>query len=59
LEVCRIFKTTFDKDISLKGLKIVVDCANGATYKVAPLTLVELGADVIIINNKLMAIISI
>ena len=45
-------KTTFDKDISLKGLKIVVDCANGAAYKVAPLTLVELGADVIIINNK-------
>lgn len=45
-------KTTFDKDISLKGLKIVVDCANGATYKVAPLALTELGADVVVINNK-------
>ena len=45
-------KTTFDKDISLKGLKVVVDCANGATYKVAPLALAELGADVVVINNK-------
>jgi phosphoglucosamine mutase len=45
-------KTTFDKDISLKGLKIVVDCAHGATYKVAPLALSELGAEVVVINNK-------
>jgi len=36
---------------SLKGLKIVLDCANGAAYKVAPLILRELGADLIIINN--------
>ena len=32
---------------SLKGLKIVIDCANGAAYKVAPQVLFELGADVI------------
>jgi len=37
---------------SLKGLKIVLDCANGAAYKVAPLILRELGADVITIFNK-------
>jgi phosphoglucosamine mutase len=37
---------------SLKGLKIVLDCANGAAYKVAPLILKELGADVIVINNN-------
>jgi phosphoglucosamine mutase len=45
-------KTTFDKDVDLKGLKIVVDCANGATYKVAPLALSELGAELVVINNK-------
>ncbi len=45
-------KTTFDKDIGLKGLKVVIDCANGATYKVVPLTLAELGADIVVINNK-------
>ena len=39
-------------NISLSGLKIVVDCANGAAYKVAPLILRELGADVIILNNN-------
>lgn len=37
-------KGTFDKDVDLKGLKLVVDCSNGATYKVAPLALGELGA---------------
>lgn len=40
-------KRTFPKDIRLDGLKIVVDCANGAAYKVAPTILHELGADVI------------
>ncbi|MGA1861570.1 phosphoglucosamine mutase [Deferribacter thermophilus] len=45
-------KSTFDKDIDLKGLKIVIDCANGATYKVAPMAFSELGADVIVINDK-------
>jgi len=37
---------------SLKGLKIVLDCANGAAYKVAPLIFTELGADVVVYSNK-------
>ncbi|KAA0258184.1 phosphoglucosamine mutase [Deferribacter autotrophicus] len=45
-------KATFDKDIDLKGLKIVLDCANGATYKVAPMAISELGAEVIVINDN-------
>ena len=40
-------KRSFPKDISLEGLKIVVDCANGAAYKVAPTVLWELGAEVV------------
>jgi len=40
-------KQTFPKRLSLEGLKIVVDCANGAAYKVAPEVLWELGADVV------------
>jgi phosphoglucosamine mutase len=36
---------------SLKGLKIVIDCANGAAYKVAPLIFRELGADTVVLNN--------
>jgi len=39
-------------DVDLKGLKIVIDCANGASYEVAPYTLFELGADVTVINNE-------
>ncbi len=39
-------------NISLKGIKIVLDCANGAAYKVAPLIFSELGAEVITIANK-------
>jgi phosphoglucosamine mutase len=38
------------KNRSLKGYKIVLDCANGAAYKVAPLIFQELGAEVILIN---------
>ncbi|MGL5642830.1 MAG: phosphoglucosamine mutase, partial [Paraclostridium sp.] len=34
-----------------KGLKVVLDCANGASYKVAPMVFEELGADVVAINN--------
>ncbi|MDX4039166.1 phosphoglucosamine mutase [Aliarcobacter skirrowii] len=45
-------KSSFPKDLTLKGLRIVLDCANGAAYKVAPTILEELGADVITINNK-------
>lgn len=44
-------KNTFPKNFSLDGLKIVIDCANGATYKVAPTVLFELGADVEVIGN--------
>lgn len=40
-------KTTFPSDLSLNGLKIVVDCANGAAWRAAPLVLWELGAEVI------------
>ncbi|MCU0893173.1 MAG: phosphoglucosamine mutase [Rhodospirillales bacterium] len=43
-------KHTFPKGVVLQGLRIVVDCANGACYKVAPEVLYELGADVISIG---------
>ncbi|MDB5437584.1 MAG: phosphoglucosamine mutase, partial [Caulobacteraceae bacterium] len=42
-----IAKATFPKALNLNGLRVVVDCANGAAYKVAPLALHELGAEVI------------
>ena len=47
IEFC---KSTIPLTLSLKGLKIVVDCANGATYHVAPCVFDELGADVITIG---------
>ena len=40
-------KRTLPRDVSLDGLRVVVDCANGAAYKVAPEALWELGAEVI------------
>lgn len=40
-------KQTFPRGLTLDGLKIVIDCANGAAYKVAPTVLWELGAEVI------------
>ena len=40
-------KATFPTELRLKGMKIVVDCANGAAYKTAPTVLFELGAEVI------------
>jgi phosphoglucosamine mutase len=40
-------KSTFPKELSLDGLRLVVDCANGAAYKVAPAVFTELGAKVI------------
>ena len=43
-------KNTFPKQLTLEGLKIVIDCAHGAGYQVAPLILRELGAEVIPIN---------
>lgn len=45
-------KRTLPRNISLNGLRVVVDCANGAGYKVAPAALWELGAEVITINNE-------
>ena len=40
-------KTTFPRELTLEGLTVVVDCANGAAYKTAPAVLEELGAKVI------------
>jgi len=45
-------KSTFPKGLRLEGRKIVVDCANGAAYRVAPTVLWELGADVVPIGVK-------
>jgi phosphoglucosamine mutase len=42
-----IAKATFPRQLSLSGMRVVVDCANGAAYKVAPEALYELGAEVI------------
>ncbi|PQQ28638.1 phosphoglucosamine mutase [Photorhabdus hindustanensis] len=47
IEFC---KGTFPSEQSLNGLKIVLDCANGATYHIAPNVLRELGADVVTIG---------
>ncbi|WP_054688239.1 phosphoglucosamine mutase [Pantoea stewartii] len=47
IEFC---KGTFPSELSLSGLKIVVDCANGATYHIAPNVLRELGATVIAVG---------
>ncbi len=43
-------KATFPENLRLDGLRVVIDCANGAAYKVAPSALWELGADVIAIG---------
>jgi len=43
-------KYTFPRNLKLDGLRIVVDCAHGAAYKVAPAVLWELGADVVAIG---------
>jgi phosphoglucosamine mutase len=40
-------KRTFPKNLRLDGMRIVIDCANGAAYKVAPAVLWELGADIV------------
>jgi phosphoglucosamine mutase len=45
-------KGTFPKDLTLSGMRIVVDCANGAAYRVAPSVLYELGANVIPVANQ-------
>jgi phosphoglucosamine mutase len=43
-------KRTLERNVSLSGLKVVVDCANGAAYRVAPAALWELGADVVALS---------
>ena len=49
IEFC---KSTFPNELDLKGLKIVVDCAHGAAYHIAPDVFHELGAEVVAIGNK-------
>lgn len=44
-------KNTFPRDLSIEGMKIVLDTANGATYRIAPDTFWELGADIDVIHN--------
>jgi len=43
-------KRTFPREMNLEGIKLVIDCANGAAYKVAPTALWELGAEVVSIG---------
>lgn len=45
-------KSTFSPGIGLEGLRIVIDCANGAGYQIAPMVFTELGAEVIAIANQ-------
>ncbi|WP_234186499.1 phosphoglucosamine mutase [Shinella sp. NM-101] len=45
-------KRTLPRDVTLQGLRIAIDCANGAAYRVAPAALWELGADVVTIGNE-------
>jgi len=49
IEFC---KSAFPNELDLRGLKIVVDCAHGATYHIAPHVLHELGAEVVAIGNQ-------
>ncbi|MGB4548283.1 MAG: phosphoglucosamine mutase, partial [Syntrophales bacterium] len=45
-------KNSFPRNLSMEGMKIVLDTANGATYRVAPEAFIELGAEVEVIHNK-------
>lgn len=45
-------KNSFPKHLTLQGVRIVLDCANGAAYKVAPSVFEELGADVIVLSDS-------
>lgn len=49
IEFC---KSSFPNDRDLRGLKIVVDCAHGATYHIAPKVFHELGAEVVVIGGE-------
>jgi len=45
-------KNSFPRNLTLSGLRVIVDCANGAGYKVAPTVLSELGADVVVLGDE-------
>ncbi|MEO5813071.1 MAG: phosphoglucosamine mutase [Rhodanobacter sp.] len=45
-------KATVPDDFSLRGVKLVLDCAHGATYQVAPRVFTEMGAEVVVIGNQ-------
>ena len=45
-------KNTFPSHLTLRGMRLVIDCANGAAYQVAPHVFHELGADVVVIGNE-------
>ncbi|OPA74378.1 phosphoglucosamine mutase [Campylobacter pinnipediorum subsp. pinnipediorum] len=45
-------KNSFPKELTLKNMRIVLDVANGAAYKVAPTVFSELGADVVVLNDE-------
>ena len=47
-------KEQFPKHLTLDGVRIVLDCANGAAYKVAPKVLEELGAELFLVGNDPM-----
>ena len=49
IEFC---KSTFPNTLSLDGLRLVVDCAHGAAYQIAPAVFRELGAEVVVIGNQ-------
>ena len=51
LRYAAFLRDTFPADVSMKGMKIVVDTANGATFKVAPETFDQLGADITVMND--------
>ncbi|HEY2749570.1 MAG TPA: phosphoglucosamine mutase [Polyangia bacterium] len=48
----QFLKNAFPRHLTLEGLRVVVDCANGAAYKVAPAVFAELGADVITLSAR-------
>ncbi len=45
-------KNSFPKNLTLRGVRVVLDTANGAAYKVAPTIFTELGADVVLLNDS-------
>ncbi|PAF43726.1 phosphoglucosamine mutase [Helicobacter sp. 11S03491-1] len=45
-------KNSFPKNLTLQGIRVVIDTANGAGYRVAPTVFSELGADVVVINDE-------